>query len=110
MGLRYTKEIKHGAFENPYFDPAPNEVFRVIGIQPGPQFNAAHSDSAVSGTAGFQYAFATGKMAYITYSRGFKAGGINLDTNAAGLVANNPAIVSAIWPCSTRRELFFGLG
>jgi iron complex outermembrane receptor protein len=94
MGLRYTREMKHGAFENPYFDPAPNEVFKVIGIQPGPQFNAAHSDSAVSGTAGFQYTFDTGKMAYVTYSRGFKAGGINLDNNAAGLVADNPAIVA----------------
>jgi len=30
-------------------------------------------------------------MGYLTYSRGFKAGGINLDNNAAGLVANNPA-------------------
>jgi iron complex outermembrane receptor protein len=98
MGLRYTKEIKHGAFENPYFDPAPNEVFRVLGIQPGPQFNAAHSDSAVSGTACLQYVFDTGKMAYVTYSRGFKAGGINLDTNAAGLVANNPAIVPGATP------------
>jgi iron complex outermembrane receptor protein len=93
MGLRYTKEIKHGAFENPYFDPARNEVFRALGIQPGPQFNAAHSDSAVSGTAGLQYVFDANKMAYVTYSRGFKAGGITLDGNAAGLVANNPAIV-----------------
>jgi len=98
MGLRYTKEIKQGAFENPYFDPAPNEVFRVLGIQPGPQFNAAHSDSAVSGTVGLQYAFDTGKMAYVVYSRGFKAGGINLDNNAAGLVANNPSIVRGATP------------
>jgi outer membrane receptor protein involved in Fe transport len=98
MGLRYTKEIKHGAFENPYFDPARNEVFRVLGIQPGPQFNTAHSDSAVSGTAGLQYVFDSNKMAYVTYSRGFKAGGINLDTNAAGLVANNPAIVPGATP------------
>lgn len=54
---------------------------------------AFSSDSAVSGTAGFKYAFETDKMGYLTYSRGFKAGGINLDTNAAGLVANNPALV-----------------
>jgi iron complex outermembrane receptor protein len=98
IGLRYTKEIKHGAFENPYFNPARNEVFRVLGIQPGPQFNAAHSDSAVSGTAGLQYVFDTNKMAYVTYSRGFKAGGIILDSNAAGLVANNPAIVPGATP------------
>jgi iron complex outermembrane receptor protein len=98
MGFRYTKETKQGAFENPYFDPAPNEVFRVLGIQPGPQFNAAHSDSAVSGTGGLQYALDTGEMAYVVYSRGFKAGGINLDNNAAGLVANNPAIVRGATP------------
>ena len=93
MGLRYSEEVKHGAFENPFFDPAPRAVFTAIGVQPGPQYNAKHSDSAVSGTAGFQYAFDTDKMGYLTYSRGFKAGGINLDTNAAGLVANNPALV-----------------
>src|ERR1700676_1679618 len=98
MGLATTQRIKHGAFENPYFDPARNEVFRLLGIQPGPQFNAAHSDSAVRGTAGWQYMFDTGKMAYVTYSRGFKAGGINLDNNAAGLVANNPAIVPGAAP------------
>jgi iron complex outermembrane recepter protein len=111
MGLRYTKEIKHGAFENPYFDPARNEVFRLLGIQPGPQFNAAHSDSAVSGTAGWQYVFDTGKMAYVTYSRGFKAGGINLDNNAAGLVANNPAIVPGAAPLNPtyRREKVDGV-
>ena len=111
MGLRYTKEIKHGAFENPYFDPARNEVFRLLGIQPGPQFNAAHYDSAVSGTAGWQYMFDTGKMAYVTYSRGFKAGGINLDNNAAGLVANNPAIVPAAAPLNPtyRREKVDGV-
>jgi iron complex outermembrane recepter protein len=92
-GLRYSEEIKHGAFENPYFDPAMNAVFKAIGVQPGPPYNATHTDRAVSGTAGFQYAFATDEMGYLTYSRGFKAGGINLDTNAAGLVANNPALV-----------------
>lgn len=93
MGLRYSEEVKYGAFENPYFDPARNAVFKAIGVQPGPLYNAKHTDSAVSGTAGFQYAFDTDKMGYLTYSHGFKAGGINLDTNAAGLVANNPALV-----------------
>jgi iron complex outermembrane recepter protein len=95
-GIRYSKEIKHGAFENPFFDntaPPPTlPVFTLIGVQPGPQYNATHSDSAISGTAGFQYDFERGKMAYLTYSRGFKAGGVNLDNNAGGLVANNPAL------------------
>jgi iron complex outermembrane receptor protein len=45
-----------------------------------------------------QYLFDSNKMAYVTYSRGFKAGGITLDTNAAGLVANNPAIVPGATP------------
>jgi iron complex outermembrane receptor protein len=98
LGLRYTKEIKHGAFQNPFFDPAPNDVLVVLGVQPGPQFNAEHSDSALSGTAGLQYAFDTNKMGYLTFSRGFKAGGINLDNNAAGGVANNPALVPGAKP------------
>jgi iron complex outermembrane recepter protein len=98
MGLRYTKEIKHGSFDNPYFDPAPNDIFRVLGAEPGPQYAAAQAASAISGTAGVQYTFDTGKMGYLTYSRGFKAGGINLDTNAAGGVINNPAITPGAVP------------
>jgi len=94
-GIRYSKEIKHGAFQNPFFDntaPPPTlPVFTLIGVQPGPQYTATHSDSAISGTAGLQYDFAPGKMGYLTYSRGFKAGGVNLDNNAGGQVANNPA-------------------
>jgi iron complex outermembrane receptor protein len=94
-GIRYSKEIKHGAFENPFFDHSAVSpalpVLTLLGVQPGPAYNAEHSDIAISGTAGFQYDFAPGKMGYLTYSRGFKAGGINLDNNAAGLVANNPA-------------------
>jgi outer membrane receptor protein involved in Fe transport len=98
LGIRYTKEIKHGAFQNPYFDPAPNALGKVIGFEPGPTFTAVHADSSVSGTAGLQYAFETDKMGYVSFSRGFKAGGINLDTNAAGLVANNPALVPGATP------------
>jgi iron complex outermembrane receptor protein len=98
VGLRYTKEIKHGAFQNPYFDPAPNDVFKVIGVQPGPPFNVVQAGSAISGTAGVQYTFDTGKMGYLTYSRGFKAGGINLDVNAGGVVVNNPAFVPGATP------------
>jgi iron complex outermembrane receptor protein len=66
LGIRYTKEIKQGAFQNPYFDPAPNEVLTAIGIQPGPTYSAAHADSSVSGTAGLQYAFDTNKMGYVS--------------------------------------------
>lgn len=95
-GLRYTKEIKQGAFDNPYFDPVPATiipipVFTLLGVQPGPPYNARHEDDALSGTAGLQYDFDPDDMGYLTYSRGFKAGGINLDTNAAGLLKNNPA-------------------
>jgi iron complex outermembrane receptor protein len=37
-------------------------------------------------------------MTYISYSRGFKAGGINLDRSAGGGVANNPAITPGATP------------
>ncbi len=91
-GLRASKEEKEGAFYNSYYRPQPNDVFRLLGVQPGPAYDRSHTDNAVSGTLGLQYRFSPDTMAYATYSRGFKAGGVNIDSNAAGTVANNPAI------------------
>lgn len=90
-GLRASKEEKTGAFYNTFYRAQPNDVFRLLGIQPGPAYDRSHTDKAVSGALGLQYRFSPDAMAYVTYSRGFKAGGVNIDANGAGTVLNNPA-------------------
>ena len=90
-GLRYSIEEKTGSFAYNFYDPAPNAVFRVLGVSPGPDYDARRTDRAFSGTLGVQYRPSDDVMLYATYNRGFKAGGVNIDANGAGIVANNPA-------------------
>lgn len=97
-GARIAREKKDGSFFNPFYRPQPNDIFKVLGVQPGPAYDASHTDDAVSGVLGMQYRFTPGIMGYATYSRGFKAGGVNIDPNAAGVVANNPAITPGAKP------------
>jgi iron complex outermembrane receptor protein len=70
----------------------------VLGISPGPAFSDKRTDKAFSGTVGAQYRPSDDVMLYATYNRGFKAGGVNMDSNGAGTVANNPAIVPGATP------------
>ncbi len=97
-GIRYSLEEKEGSFHYGYIDKDPYAAFEVLGAAPGPAFNDTHNDSAVSGTVGIQYQLAPTAMTYVSYSRGFKAGGINLDRSAGGGVANNPAITPGAVP------------
>ncbi|MBB6095405.1 outer membrane receptor protein involved in Fe transport [Povalibacter uvarum] len=97
-GLRYSSEDKTGAFDLQYFTPAPNAAFRLLGVQPGPEYSDEQKDEAVSGTFGFQYQFTDDVMGYLTYSRGFKAGGVNIDNTAAGTRMNNPAEIPGAVP------------
>lgn len=90
-GLRYSIERKRGHFYYNYYAPQPNAVFRALGVSPGPGYDARITDRALSGTFGIQYRPSDDVMLYATYNRGFKAGGVNMDANAAGGVANNPA-------------------
>jgi len=75
-GLRYSIEKKSGFFFNPFYRSEPNDVFRVLGVQPGPAYNASRTDKALSGTFGIQYHPSRDAMIYLTYNRGFKAGGV----------------------------------
>jgi outer membrane receptor protein involved in Fe transport len=90
-GLRYSIEEKTGSFAYNFYDPAPNAVFRVLGVSPGPDYDDRRTDRAFSGTVGIQYRPSDDVMLYGTYNRGFKAGGVNIDANGGGTVANNPA-------------------
>ncbi|WP_293876112.1 MULTISPECIES: TonB-dependent receptor [unclassified Sphingomonas] len=99
-GLRYSIERKRGAFANGFYRNRPDDTFRVLGLMPAPAYDVATTDRALSGTLGAQYSFSRDAMVYLTYNRGFKAGGVILDANGAGGAANNPAIVAGARPLS----------
>lgn len=98
VGLRYSKDEKEGEMFRNDFTTIPNTVFTVIGAQPGPEYSDSFDDSALSGSLAAKYHFSDELMAYASYSRGYKAGGVNIDNNAAGGVANNPDIVPGAVP------------
>ena len=95
-GLRYSIEHKTGSFAYDYFTPNPTSWATLLNLGPAPAYNQGHTDKAVSGTFGLQYKLTGDAMAYATYNRGFKAGGINMDQNAAGGVLNNAAYFGAL--------------
>jgi iron complex outermembrane receptor protein len=97
-GLRYSIEHKTGSFAYDYFDPNPTAWATLLNLGPAPSYNQGHTDKAVSGTFGLEYKFTPDLMTYATYNRGFKAGGINMDENAAGGVLNNAAYFNALPP------------
>ncbi len=90
LGARYSIEKKTGSFYRPYFTPRANDPFRVIGQSPSPDYADKLTNKALSGTVGIQYKPSRDAMLYLNYNRGFKAGGVNLDANAAGGRAQNP--------------------
>ncbi|TPE60608.1 TonB-dependent receptor [Sandaracinobacter neustonicus] len=89
-GIRYSVEKKTGSFAYDYYDPAPNAVMKLLGISPGPEYSDERTDKAFSGTFGGQYRPNDDIMLYATYNRGFKAGGVNMDSAGAGTIRNNP--------------------
>jgi outer membrane receptor protein involved in Fe transport len=99
-GLRYSVEEKEGAFAYSYYDPRPNAVFKLLGVSPGPAYDSRTTNRALSGTFGLQYRPVDDVMLYATYNRGFKAGGVNIDSNGGGTVRNNPAITPSAQPLS----------
>ncbi|MEH3048347.1 TonB-dependent receptor [Sphingomonas adhaesiva] len=90
LGARYSIEKKTGAFRRPFFTTRPNDPFRIIGQSPSPDYASELTNRALSGTVGVQYKPSRDAMLYLSYNRGFKAGGVNIDANAAGARANNP--------------------
>ena len=49
----------------------------------------SNSSTAVTGTVNAQYFWTDAVMTYVSYSRGYKSGGFNLDRSAGGLIAFN---------------------
>ncbi|WP_373078439.1 TonB-dependent receptor [Zhongshania sp.] len=88
-GVRYSQDEKTGFMYRRFFRDSALEPFRVLGAQPGPEYSESYTDSAVSGQIALQYQFNDDTMSYISFSRGYKSGGVNLDNQAAGKVGDN---------------------
>ncbi len=105
-GLRYSVEKKQGAFKydrRPQVPTLPQllggsgvDPFMLLGVAPGPDYDRTITDKAISGTFGIQYRPVDDVMVYATYNRGFKAGGVNIDATAAGIVINNAPVHNAL--------------
>jgi len=91
VGARYSREEKDGQFAYDFFTSLPNAAFRLLRVAPGPSYDETTVNKAFSGTLGLQFKPTDNAMLYLTYNRGFKAGGVNMDANAAGTNLNNPA-------------------
>lgn len=104
LGARYSVEKKSGRFSYGYFTPLPNAAFSILGVAPAPAYDDKTTNHSLSGTAGIQYRPSRDVMLYLTYNRGFKAGGINIDANAAGTLVNNPAVIPGAVPLSPKYD------
>ncbi len=80
-GLRYSEEEKEGGFESQFFD---FPVWVGLGLGPTYDYKDSVDEEELTGTLSLQYLFNDDVMMYATYSRGHKAGGINLDLNGGG--------------------------
>lgn len=106
-GLRYNHEKKEGGLIN-YLTNSPScgggpfdgqGAAPPAGIPgslrafcPRPTTSSKISESEFTGIAGVNYKLTDDIMAYVSYSRGYKAGGFNLDRDAAASVLGvNPA-------------------
>ncbi|MDO7835637.1 TonB-dependent receptor [Sphingobium sp. HBC34] len=93
-GLRYTHEKKRGRFVQTPFGPTPT------GFTPAQEstiqgtraafaraidYGTALADNSLSGTLNVAYALSDAALAYATYARGNKSGGLNLTALPAGV-------------------------
>jgi iron complex outermembrane receptor protein len=99
-GLRYTYEDKSGSFDQTVSggNPRPGsatDANNLSSIARDQSYTANFTDGSVSGQANVAYDVTDDTLAYATYSRGYKSGGINLagiPVNAAGV----PVITTAV--------------
>ena len=97
LGARLSREEREGSFRDRGPALAANHPLVFARLVPSPQYDDRFTVTAFSGTAGLKYRFSDRAMGYATYSRGFKAGGVNLDRNAAGGATNIAAPLSPIY-------------
>ncbi len=97
-GLRYTWEGKDGQYATTVFGGAPatgsllNSKLSILRPQ---AYSAKNTDGSLSGRASASYNLTDGIMAYASYAKASKSGGINM----SGLpldASNNPALATAV--------------
>lgn len=66
-----------------------NFPFQIGTVLP---YGGSVDDTSLTGNASLQYHWNDALMTYASYGRGFKAGGLNLDRTAAGIVSGNDGI------------------
>jgi iron complex outermembrane receptor protein len=98
-GLRYTYEEKEGSYASTVFGGLAttstalnNAKLSVLRPQ---SYAASDKDGSLSGRANVAWQFTDAVMAYVSYARGFKSGGINM----SGLpldAQNNPVLSTAV--------------
>jgi iron complex outermembrane recepter protein len=98
IGMRYSQDQKEGAMYRNSFTPAPTAVFRLLQVQPGPEYSDRFRDNALTGSLALTYHLSEAVMGYLSFSRGYKAGGVNIDNTGAGTRLNNPAEVPGALP------------
>ncbi len=94
-GLRYSIENKDGGVDNAFWynspivrgalaalgvpdDGTPRNGLDLVGTQYSPSFTDSTRDEQWTGTVALQYRPKNDSMYYVTYQRGYKAGGVNL--------------------------------
>ena len=88
LGVRYIDEHKEGFGDNTVDNTVAltdnNSLPPFLGLVN--DFVAEVDDTAVTGTFNVQYDFTPDVMGYVSYARGYKAGGINLDRTSATVI------------------------
>jgi len=99
LGLRYTQEDKRGAYATTVGGgPATRDAALIsarLGVLRPQRYTARDSDGSLSGRGNLAWQVTDATLAYASYARGFKSGGINM----SGLPldnANQPVLATAV--------------
>jgi outer membrane receptor protein involved in Fe transport len=106
VGIRGSKEVKSGGGRYPFMRDPVFDPFDILGLTPAIPYRARSDDEAISGTLGIQYHPSRDAMLYLTYNRGFKAGGVNLDDNAPGVPGSSIAALAPFLPATTTNPVY----
>ncbi|MBB4154658.1 iron complex outermembrane receptor protein [Sphingomonas jinjuensis] len=121
-GLRYTHETKRGdyatyTFGGPALTGSAAQVTALrnaqLGVLRGQTYSASDRDGSLSGRGNLAWQVSDAVLAYASFARGFKSGGINM----SGLpldAANRPALAAAVvrpernttWETGLKTSLF----
>ncbi|WP_421729396.1 TonB-dependent receptor [Brevundimonas sp.] len=112
-GLRYTYEDKEGEYAatvtgGSVVVPGSNEDTRRKGVARPQAYAAAFDDSDVSGQVALSYDVTDDVLAYVSYARGYKSGGINM-AGIPNLPDGSPSLTNAVVDPEAVETWEFGL-